>query len=188
MNTARMATTATPAITAGTYDIDPVHSRVGFAVKHLGINLVRGRFLSFTGVIEIPSGLEDLTASGVVEAGSVDTAFEMRDEHLRSPDFFDVTGHPNIRFHTTTVQAVDGRSLQLAGDLTIRGITKPVVLDAELAGSAVDQYDNVRLGLSARGQVSRSDYEMPYSQASGGVPIVADRIDLALDLEGILRP
>ena len=188
MSTAPTDAPATPAITAGTYDIDPIHSRVGFAGKHLGINLVRGRFLRFTGVIEIPSGVADLTASGVVEAGSVDTHFERRDEHLRSPDFFDVTTHSNIRFHTTTVQAVDGRSVQLAGDLTIRGITKPVVLDVEIAGNAVDQYDNARLGLSARGQVSPSDYGMPYSQASGGVPIVADRVDLALDLEGIRRP
>jgi polyisoprenoid-binding protein YceI len=180
-------TTIAAPVQAGTYDIDPVHSRIGFAVKHLGINLVRGRFTVFEGTLEIPDDLRNATVAGVIEAGSVDTGFAMRDEHLRTADFFDVENTPKISFTSTAVTITDRDSVELVGAITVRGITKPVTLYVEIHGSATDQYGNDRLGLQATGQLSRADFGMPFNQAPGGIMLVADKIELSLDVEAIRR-
>ncbi len=129
--------------------MDPVHSRIGFAVKHRGLNVVRGNFARFEGTIEIPDDLDGLTVAGVIEADSVDSGFAMRDEHLRTADFFDVEENPDISFTSIGITPLDELNFKIAGDITIRGVTKPIVLDVEVGGSAVDQYGNERLGLTA---------------------------------------
>lgn len=176
------------AVRAGTYDVDPVHSRIAFAVKHLGINFVRGSFTQFEGTLEIPDDLRDAKVVGVIEAGSVDTGFGMRDEHLRTADFFDVENNPVISFTSKSVTTMDQEHVQLAGDITIRGVTKPITLDVEVNGNAIDQYGNDRLGLQARSQLNRRDFGMPFNQAPRGIMLVANRIELLLDVEAIRRP
>jgi polyisoprenoid-binding protein YceI len=181
-------TRAGPVVRGGTYDVDPVHSRIGFAVKHLGLSVVRGKFARFEGTIEIPDDLEGLTVAGVIEAGSVDSGSAMRDEHLRTADFFDVDDNPNISFNSIGITSLDEQNFQVAGEITIRGVTKPIVFDVEVGGSAVDQYGNERLGLTATGQVSRGDFGMPFNEAPGGIMLVADRVAFTLDIEAIRRP
>jgi len=179
---------AGPVVRAGTYDVDPVHSRIGFAVKHLGLNVVRGKFARFESTIEIPDDLGGLTVAGVIEADSVDSGFAQRDEHLRTADFFDVEHNPSISFTSAGTTPVDEKTFQIAGEITIRGVTKPIVLDVEVGGSATDQYGNDRLGLTATGQVSRGDFGMPFNEAPGGIMLVADRVAFTLDIEAIRRP
>ncbi len=185
-----MSTTSMSAVAvrAGTYDVDPVHSRIAFAVKHLGINLVRGSFTRFEGTLEIPEDLRDAKVTGVIQAGSIDTGFAMRDEHLRTADFLDVENTPFISFASKSARPLVQEHVQLAGDITIRGVTRPITLDVEISGDAIDQYGNDRLGLQATGRLDRNDFGMPFNQAPGGIMLVANRIDLLLDVEAIRRP
>lgn len=175
---------ASPTIT-GTWVIDPVHSRIGFAVKHLGLNTVRGRFDDFEGNLEFTDGFSTATVTGVIEAASIDTRFAMRDEHLRSPDFFDVQNHPKISFVSTAITPIGGERFELTGEITIRGITKELTLEGETHGTATDQYGNQRVGLNVAGALKRSDFGMPYNETVVGVPLAADTVTLSLDIEAI---
>src|SRR5688572_13818410 len=128
-------TTAAPTLT--TWSIDNAHSQVGFAVKHLMISTVRGRFGTVSGTVEFPEGdsegrYKDARADVTIDAASIDTREEKRDAHLRSADFFDVEKFPALRFKSRRVQAINGDAFQLVGDLTIKGITREVVLDVEV--------------------------------------------------------
>jgi len=171
-----------PSLT-GTWSIDPVHSRIGFAAKHLGINIVKGRFETFEGTLEIPSDLGSLSTSGVIDAGSVTTHFEMRDDHLRSPAFFDVENHPKISFRSTCATPLGEGSAEVTGEISIRGVTRPLRLTVEARGIATDQFGNERVGLHATGELQRSDFGMPYDERVAGIPIAADTIRLELDIE-----
>jgi polyisoprenoid-binding protein YceI len=175
---------ASPAIT-GTWVIDPVHSRIGFAVKHLGINTVRGRFDDFGGTLDVTDDFSTATVTGVIDAASIDTHFALRDDHLRSPDFFDVENHPKISFVSTAITPIDGERFKLSGEITIRGITKELTLEGETHGTATDQYGNRRVGLNVAGALKRSDFGMPYQETVAGVPLAADTVNLVLDIEAI---
>lgn len=176
------------AVASGTYHVDPVHSRIGFSANHLGINWVKGRFESFEGTIEIPDGLSSAKVSGVIKTSSLNTHFLMRDDYLRSADFFDVENHPKLYFATWRVTPGDEKSVDIDGEITIRGVTKAIFFSAQLGGSARDQYDNVRLGLAATGVLNLSDFGMPYNKTVAGIPIVADAIKFELDVEAIRLP
>lgn len=126
-----MSIIATPPAFTGIWVVDPVHSRIGFAVKHLGINTVRGRFDDFEGTLELTDGFGTAIVTGVIEAASVDTRFAMRDEHLRSPDFFDVESHPKISFVSTAIAPIGGERFEPSGEITIRGVTKTIVLEGD---------------------------------------------------------
>jgi polyisoprenoid-binding protein YceI len=175
---------ASPALT-GTWVIDSVHSRIGFAVKQWGITTVRGRFDDFEGTLEVTDDFSTATVTGVIEAASVDTRFPMRDEHLRSPDFFDVEHHPEISFASTAITPTGGGRFELSSDITIRGITKTLALEGETQGTATDQFGNQRIRLSATGALKRSDFGMPYNEIVAGVPLAADTVRLGLDIEAI---
>jgi polyisoprenoid-binding protein YceI len=175
---------ASPALT-GTWAIDPVHSRVGFAVKHLGINTVRGRFDDFEGTLAVTEDFSTATVTGVIEAASIDTRFAMRDEHLRSSEFFDVENHPKISFVSTAITPIGGARFELSGEITIRGITKTIALAGEAHGTATDQFGNERVGLNVTGALKRSDFGMPYNETVAGIPLAADTINLSLDIEAI---
>ena len=174
-------------IPTGTWAIDKAHTKVGFAVKHMGVSTVRGEFREFDGALEVA---EDgtLRAHGTVKAASVHTNQEQRDEHLRSADFFDVENYPEITFESTSIERVDDENYKIVGDLTIHGITKSVELDAELGGVDVGMQDEHRTGLEVTGQLSRKDYEMKFNAALGsGNAVVADKVKLALDVEAVLQ-
>jgi polyisoprenoid-binding protein YceI len=180
--------TATIAPT-GTWNVDTTHSRVGFAVKHLGIATVRGTFKEFEGTLEISDDLSNAKAYGKVKTASVDTNEAARDEHLRNSDFFDVEQYPEITFESTKIEALDKDSLKIIGNLTINGTTNEVELLAEVGGTEVDPWGNDRVGLEAVGKISRSDFGMKFNMALGsGNLAVGDKVTLNLDISAVKAP
>jgi len=179
-------TTTTTAPT-GTYTIDPSHSRVGFVARHAMVTKVRGSFDDFQG-----SGYFDADdpASSrlelVIEAASIDTRNADRDAHLRSNDFFDMEAHPQIRFVSTSVEQVDAESYRVGGDLTIKGVTRPVTVDFELTGAATDPFGNDRIGFEGRTTVNRKDWGVSWNAAleAGGV-LVSEKVTLEFDVSAI---
>jgi polyisoprenoid-binding protein YceI len=177
------ATAITTAVPTGTWTIDPAHSKVGFAVKHMGIATVRGEFKEFEGTLEIAGDLSSANAYGTVSAGSVDTNEPQRDAHLRSPDFFDADTHEKLAFQSTRIEAIDEDTYRIVGNLTLHGVTNELVLTAEVNGVDVDPYGNEKVGLEITGQLSRGDYGMKFNQALGsGNMLVADKVKLTLDI------
>ena len=179
-------TTTDTIVPTGTWSVDPAHSKIGFAVKHMGIATVRGEFTEFAGTLEIGEDLSSAKISGTVTAASVDTNEPQRDEHLRSADFFDVARYPELRFESTAVEALDDEEFRITGRLTIHGITNEVVLHADVQGTDVDPWGNQRVGLEVTGQLSRGDYDMKFNQALGsGNMLVADKVKLTLDISAV---
>ena len=180
-----MSTTATipTSIPTGTWTVDGAHSKVGFAVKHMGIATVRGEFKEFEGALEIGEDLASSRAYGTVKAASVDTNEAQRDEHLRSADFFDAANHPELAFESRSIEQVDEDTYRIVGDLTLHGVTKELVLEAEINGVDTDPYGSEKVGLEVTGQLSRGEYGMKFNQALGsGNMLVADKVKLALDI------
>jgi polyisoprenoid-binding protein YceI len=179
-------TTLSTVVPAGTWSVDPAHSKVGFAVKHMGIATVRGEFTEFEGTLEIGEDLATAKAYGTVKVQSVDTNESQRDDHLRSPDFFDQEQHPELRFASTRIEALDDEEFRITGNLTLHGVTNEVVLHADVQGTDIDPWGNERVGLEITGQLSRGDYGMKFNQALGsGNMLVADKVKLALDISAV---
>jgi polyisoprenoid-binding protein YceI len=179
-------TEPTVLIPTGTWTVDPSHSKVGFAVKHMGIATVRGEFTEFEGRLELDGDLSTARLYGTVQAQSVDTNESQRDEHQRSPDFFDTQRHPELSFRSTAIVPLDDESFEITGELTIHGITREVDLRAEVEGADVDPWGNERVGLEITGEISRGDYGMKFNQALGsGNMLVADKVKLALDISAV---
>ena len=180
-------TASIPGYIAGTWDIDPVHSDVSFTVRHMMVSKVRGRFRTFSG--EIVTG-EDVTASSVtatIDATSIDTGEEKRDEHIRSADFFEVENHPQWTFRSTGVRA-DGEDLALDGELTIKGVTRPVTLELEVNGFGPDAYGGTRAGFSASTTIDRNDFGVDIKMPlDGGGVVVSDKVQINLEIQGVLR-
>lgn len=177
---------ASPALKTGTWTVDTAHSKVGFAVKHMGVSTVRGEFGEFEGTLEIGDDLGSARAYGVVKTASVDTNQPQRDEHLRSADFFDAELHPELRFESKSIETVDEDSFRVTGDLTINGVTREITLDAEIEGADVGPEGEDRIGLEVTGQLSRSDYGMKFNQALGsGNMVVSDKVKLNLDIAAV---
>ena len=178
-------TTITTAIPTGTWNVDPAHSQVGFAVKHMGIATVRGEFHDFQGTLSITDD-GSATASGSVKTTSVDTGEPQRDDHLRSPDFFDAASYPELSFESSSIDVVSDDTYRIKGSLTIHGVTEPVELEAIVDGTDVDPWGNERVGLEIVGQISRGDFDMKFNQALGsGNMLVADKVKLALDISAV---
>lgn len=182
-------TTATqiPGYIAGTWDIDPTHSDVTFTVRHMMVSKVRGRFATFSG--EITTG-EDITTSTVqasIDATSIDTNNEQRDGHVKSADFFDVENHPAWTFQSTGVR-VDGDDIIVDGDLTIKGVTKNIPLTLEANGFGPDAWGGTRVGFSGLAQINRSDFGVDISMPlDGGGVVVSEKVQISLEIEGVLR-
>jgi polyisoprenoid-binding protein YceI len=182
-----MTTQTVPATLTGTYTIDPTHSRIGFVARHAMVTKVRGSFNDFEGSgyfdAEQPSNSRlELT----IQAASIDTRNADRDGHLRSNDFFDMETYPTIAFRSTAVEVVDADSYRVTGDLTIKGVTKPVTIDFELAGTAVDPYGNTRHGLEGSVVVNRKDWGINWNAAldAGGV-LVGEKVTLEFEISAI---
>ena len=177
---------ASPALKTGTWTVDAAHSKVGFAVKHMGVSTVRGEFGEFEGTLEVGDDLAAARAYGVVKTASVDTNQPQRDEHLRSADFFNGELHPELRFESKSIEPVDEETFKITGDLSINGVTREITLDAEIEGADVGPQGEERVGLEVTGQLSRSDYGMKFNQALGsGNMVVSDRVKLNLDIAAI---
>jgi polyisoprenoid-binding protein YceI len=176
--------TITTAVPTGTWTVDPVHSRVEFAVKHMGIATVRGNFATFEGKLEITDS--GATATGTVDVSTINTGEDQRDAHLRSPDFFDAESYPQITFESTAIEALDDEEFRITGNLTMHGITKEIVLHAEAQGTDIDPWGNERIGLEVTGQINRGDWDMKFNQALGsGNMLVSDKVKIALDVSAI---
>ena len=181
-----ISTVKSTLVPAGTWTVDPAHSTVGFAVKHLGIATVRGKFEDFEGTLEIGENDESARAFGSVKAVSVNTNDSGRDEHLRSADFFGVEQNPELRFESTAIAQIDEDTYDITGNLTMNGITRPVKLQAEVEGTELDPWGNERVGLEVRGQLNRGDWDMTFNQALGsGNLLVGEKVRLELDISAI---
>ena len=181
-----MTTSTATAVPAGTYSIDPVHSRVGFAVRHLGIATVRGHFGSFEGSLEGGDELDPAKVYGSVEAASVDTQEQQRDDHLRSADFFDVERFPRIEFESKEIRPLGEDSFEIVGDLTMHGVTRETSPSAEILGTESDPWGNERVGVEARGELNRKDYGMTFNQVLGsGNVLVSDKVKLVLEASAV---
>jgi polyisoprenoid-binding protein YceI len=179
-------TTTTTAIPAGIWAVDPAHSSVEFTVRHLGIANIRGRFRRLDGRLEMPDGSESAKAYGSVEAASIDTGEPQRDDHLRSPDFFDVESYPEITFESTRIEAIDEDEFHVTGNLTMHGVTHPITLHAEVEGVEEDPWGNTRVGIEAQGEITRSDWGMKFNQALGsGNMLVSDKVRINVDVSAI---
>jgi polyisoprenoid-binding protein YceI len=178
--------TAIPA--PGTYRIDPAHSAVEFVARHLMIAKVRGRFADFTGTVEIGEDPLDSRAEVTIDAASVDTNEETRDNHLRSPDFLDVQRYPTLEFKSTGVRRA-GERFELAGELTVHGVTRPVNLDVEFEGAGASPWGDERIAFSAETELDREDWGLTYNQVleSGGV-LVGKKVKVELTVEAVAEP
>ncbi len=173
-------------VPAGTWKVDPSHSSVGFSVKHLGIATVRGKFEDFEGTLEIGEGDTSARAYGTVQGVSINTGDHGRDEHLRSADFFGVEANPELRFESTGIDHVEDETFEIAGELTMNGVTKPVKLTAEVQGEETDPWGNERVALEVTGQLNRGDWDMTFNQALGsGNLLVGEKVKLVLDIAAI---
>lgn len=168
------------------YVVDSVHSQVHFTVPHLMFFKVRGNFTEFTGNIHIDVSGKTLTAAeATINAASIDTRNEERDEHLRSDDFFDVENHPTINFVTKKISG-SGDNILVVGDLTIRGKTKEVTLNGSFVGTTTDPQGNQRAGFAATGTIDRRDFNLLWNRAieTGGVA-VGDTVEIGLEIAAI---
>ena len=169
------------------WQIDPSHSGIHFSVRHLVIAKVRGTFARWNGAIEVPEGdLARGSVQVVIDASSIETGVGDRDAHLKSPDFFDVAQFPELTF-TATGLALDGPvDATLVGQLTIKGVTKPVTLKVERHGQAKDPWGNERIAFSAKASLDRRDFGLTWNQAleTGGV-LVGDRVELEVEVEAV---
>ncbi len=176
-----------PPVLAATYDLDPAHTRIGFSAKHMVISNVSGKFDKFTGSFEIDDKGKLIKVSATVRVASLNTGVEKRDNHLRSPDFFDVKKFPTMTFVS---KRISGKSSKytVVGDLTIKGVTKTVILSGEMLGRVVDFDGNHRAGFHAEGKINRKDFGVNFSAVleTGGL-VVSDEIKITLDIEGIMR-
>jgi len=169
------------------WGVDLVHSSVGFTVRHLVVSKVRGKFARWTGTILMDE--HDLSRTQVdvtIEPASVDTGVEQRDNHLRSADFFDVEKYPTMAFKSSRVEKAKDGSLRLFGDLTLHGVTRPVTLEVEFAGSQKDPWGGLRAGFSARTSLDRKDFGLTYNQLleTGGV-VVGEKVDIDIEVEAV---
>ena len=180
-------TTLTHDTLTGTYTPDPSHSRIGFVARHAMVTKVRGQFTEYSGSGHFDA--EDPTNSSfelTIQADSIDTGNEDRDAHLRSNDFFDMASHPALTFTSTEVERVQEDVYRVTGDLTVRGVTKPVSIDVEYTGAAVDPFGNTRIGLEGRTTLNRRDFGLNWHAAldTGGV-LVSEKVTLELDVSAI---
>ena len=185
--TAATTQTSIPGYVAGTWTIDPVHSEVGFSVRHMMVSKVRGRFATFSGTLVTGENPLDSSVTAEIDLASIITGSEQRDQHIRSADFFEVETYPTMTYRSTGIRQ-DGGDYVIDGELTLKGVTKSVPLTLELNGFGPDPFGGTRAGFTATGELSRSDFNVSFNapMANGGA-VVADKISLSLEIEAVLE-
>jgi polyisoprenoid-binding protein YceI len=170
----------------GTWTINPTHSTVAAVARHLMVTKVRGHFASLSGSITVAEQPENSSVEITIEAASITTGTEDRDNHLKSPDFLDVENYPTLTFRSTSIEA-DGEGWKLTGDLTIRKITKPIVLDLEFLGVAADPWGNNKAAFAASAELARHDWELTWNVplSQGGV-LVSDKFKIEIEAQATL--
>ncbi|GAB3297913.1 MULTISPECIES: YceI family protein [Pseudoclavibacter] len=172
--------------TAGTWNIDPTHTEVGFVVRHLAISKVRGGFETFSGVITTGETIEESTVNAEVEVASVNTKQPARDQHLATSDFFLAEEFPTFTFASSATR-VEGDSVKVDGELTLRGVTKPVTFDVEFGGITTDGYGQKKLGFEAVTKINRKDFGVNWNAPTeaGGLTL-GDTVTINLDVQATL--
>lgn len=173
-----------PGIAEGRWDLDLAHSTIGAVARHMMVTKVRGYFRDFSGSIHVGPTWDETRAEATIATASIDTRQGMRDDHLRSPDFLDVETHPEMTFRSTRIEPRGDRDFLVHGDLTVRGITQPLTLEATFEGTDVNPYGKTVAFVSAHGEFDREAFGMKWNQAleSGGV-VVGKKFRLELDLQ-----
>ena len=177
-----------PGYVAGTWTIDPVHSEVSFTVRHMMVSKVRGRFDKFEGTITTAPDPLQSSVTATVDLGSVNTGNDTRDNHIRSEDFFHAEKHPTMTFRSTGIRQ-DGGEFLLDGDLTLRGVTRPVTFRLEVNGFGPDPYGGTRAGFSATTEINRNDWNVSYNgpiPGAGTGMVLSDKVTINLEIEGVL--
>ena len=170
------------AIPAGTYTVDAAHSKIGFEIPHLVISSVEGHFSKFDGSITIEDKIEKSKASLNIETASINTDNKDRDDHLRSPDFFDAAKNPKITFVTKKVVGT-AENLKLVGDISIKGKTKEVTLDVKYLGDVKDPWGNNKIAFTAIGKINRQDFGLTWSKVVEAGPVVGDEVTLQIKVQ-----
>ena len=179
-------TTAT-AVSTGTWTIDPTHTEIGFSVRHL-VSKVRGKFEAFEGTIVTNDDLTTSTVNVTVDLNSINTGSADRDNHLRSADFFEVETHPKMTFVSTGIVQKSETDFVVAGDLTIKGVTKPVELATEFLGEGGDPWGGTRVGIEATAEISRKEFGIDFNiPLEGGKVMVGDKISIHINAEAVLQ-
>ncbi|HXW45826.1 MAG TPA: YceI family protein [Streptosporangiaceae bacterium] len=183
--TAPTTETAIPGYEAATWTIDPIHSEVGFSVRHMMVSKVRGRFTKFSGQLVTAEDPAKSSVTAEIDLSSISTGQDQRDDHIRSADFFEVETYPTMTYKSTGVRVEDGEYV-LDGDLTLKGVTRSVPLRLELNGFGPDAYGGTRAGFTATGEINRRDFGVNFNapMQNGGV-VVADKIALQLEIEAV---
>ncbi|OKJ13567.1 YceI family protein [Kitasatospora sp. CB01950] len=179
-------TVSLPELT-GDYVLDPAHTRIGFVARHAMVTKVRGAFHQFEGTAHL-DGANPSQSTGqlIIKAASIDTGVDQRDQHLRTNDFLDAPNFPDITFRTTSVEQRSDTDYRVTGDLTIKDTTRPVTIDFEYTGNAVDPYGNLRVGLEGAVTISRKEYGVTWNAAlEGGGVLVGDKVVLEFDVSAI---
>ena len=180
------ATSTIPGLVAGTYAIDAAHTEIGFTVRHL-MTKVRGTFQEFAGEIVVKDSLEESTAAVTVELASVHTRNEQRDGHLRSGDFFDAENSPKMTF-TSTALKPEGDDFVLAGELTIKGVSKPIEFAVEFLGVEQNAYGQKIIGFEGSASISRKDWGIDFNvPLEGGKLLIGDKVEIHLDVQAALQ-
>lgn len=169
------------------WQIDSAHSGVHFSVRHMVVAKVRGQFTRWSGTIQAENGDPALASvEAVIDASSIDTGLPDRDAHLKSADFLDVAGYPELTFKSRRIEKLGAERLRVVGDLTIRGVTHEVALDAEYAGTTKDPWGNERAGLTATTSIDRKEFGLTWNQIleAGGL-MVGDRVEIEIEVEAV---
>src|SRR5260370_4615905 len=180
--------TGIPGYVAGTWSIDPVHTEVGFAARHMMVSKVRGRFRTFSG--QIVTGADPLASSvtAEIDLSSIDTGSEQRDAHIKSADFFEVETYPTMTYPSTGIRP-HGDGFVVDGELTLKGVTKEVPLTLELNGFGPDPSGGTRTGLHATAEINRRDFGVNFNAVlESGLAVVSDKITIHLEIEAVLQP
>ncbi|WP_370187719.1 YceI family protein [Aeromicrobium sp.] len=174
-------------ITTGTWNLDPTHTEIGFAVRHI-MSKVRGKFETFEGSIVSADPISDSTVTVEVDLSSINTGTADRDNHLRSSDFFDTETHPKMTFTSTGVVQKSDESFVVNGDLTIKGVTKPLQLDVDFLGEGKDPWGGTRVGVEATGEISRKEFGIDFNiPLEGDKVMIGDKITITINAEAVLE-
>jgi len=171
---------------AGTFVLDKSHTQVGFVARHLMVSKVRGRFTDYEGAVVVAEDPADSSVEVTIQATSIFTNEENRDNHLRTNDFLNVAEYPTLTFRSTKVELSSGVEWKVTGDLTIRGVTRPVVLDVEFEGVVQDPWGGQRIGFTASAEIDRNDFGVSFNAAleAGGF-VVSPKIKLEIEAEAV---
>jgi len=179
--------TGIPGYIAGTWSIDPVHTEVGFSVRHMMVSKVRGKFRTFSGQIVTGADPLDSSVTAEIDLSSIDTGNEQRDAHIRSADFFEVETYPAMTYRSTGVRR-HGDGYVLDGTLTLKGVTREVPLTLELNGFGPDPYGGTRAGFSATAEINRRDFGVNFAAVmDAGGAVVSDKVTIQLEIEAVLQ-